>query len=34
MNDYEAIPLSFNEISEVIVLGGEFIVARTQRGIC
>lgn len=25
---------SYNQIAEIIMLGGEFIVARTTRGIC
>lgn len=34
ISQFESPPSNFNSIDEVIVLGGEFIVARTQRGIC
>lgn len=33
VSDFE-VPSNFNQIAEIIVLGGEFIVARTIRGIC
>ena len=34
ISDFETQPNGFNEIAEIIVLGGRFIVSRTERGIC